>query len=454
MTRFSPRLTRRSFLAGFSALPFMPAAKALAALPVNPGIVVVGGGIAGMAAARTLMDGGYDCIVLEAKPRLGGRAYTETETFGFPYDRGCAWIRSADINPLSDLVRGNHFQVVDDTKKETWIFMDGKEATDAEYDKIGESMRAMSEKIDYGQEYYERHRKDVSLRDLAPPATRYDVIAHNTVGQLVTGSDTTRVSLFDVYQKTDTGTEWMIPDGMGYAMQRSLDADRIPVSLNTPVRSVTWYNADVVVDTPLGSIMTKGVVVTVPPVLLAEQRIRFDPFLPSWKTEAINALPAGLLDKVALTFQPGFLQNIPQGTSVLIQNGEKGPVWEFQMRPFGHDMAVGFIGGRGAGVLRQQGAEAAKRAALGALMSAFGPGIKDAVKAWQYSDWGNDPWARGSFSVQKVGFLSSREDIGKPIAQRLYFAGEACSLEWGGSATAAYLSGIRAAQEVMRWIKL
>jgi monoamine oxidase len=55
----------------------------------NPDVVVVGAGAAGLAAARNLLEAGLSVIVLEAEHRIGGRAFTESETFGFPYDRGC-----------------------------------------------------------------------------------------------------------------------------------------------------------------------------------------------------------------------------------------------------------------------------------------------------------------------------------------------------------------------------
>ena len=38
--------------------------------------------------------------VFEAMDRIGGRAWTETETFGFPFDRGCAWLHAGDRNPF------------------------------------------------------------------------------------------------------------------------------------------------------------------------------------------------------------------------------------------------------------------------------------------------------------------------------------------------------------------
>src|SRR3546814_3710901 len=48
-----------------------------------------------------LRDFGLSFVVLEAKDRIGGRAHTDTETFGTPWDRGAHWLHSAAVNPLT-----------------------------------------------------------------------------------------------------------------------------------------------------------------------------------------------------------------------------------------------------------------------------------------------------------------------------------------------------------------
>ena len=56
----------------------------------DPDVIVVGAGAAGLAAMRTLVERGLSAIALEARDRIGGRAWTDSETFGTPFDRGCA----------------------------------------------------------------------------------------------------------------------------------------------------------------------------------------------------------------------------------------------------------------------------------------------------------------------------------------------------------------------------
>ena len=62
-------------------------------------VVVIGGGAAGVAAARRLHRASIRCLLVEARPRLGGRAWTVHDSAGHALDLGCGWLHSADRNP-------------------------------------------------------------------------------------------------------------------------------------------------------------------------------------------------------------------------------------------------------------------------------------------------------------------------------------------------------------------
>jgi len=447
-----PPVTRRSFIAGMAALPALRAGQALSALPVNPGLIIIGGGVAGLAAANRLRSRGHQALILEAKNRLGGRVHTEWETFGFPYDHGADTLYSANVNPLAQLIRDRRYDLLTEAQPETWVYLDGKEASPEQYDAIGRALGDLSYQMDYGIEHYGREQRDVSIAQLSRPASRYDVLAHATIGPLFNGAETDRLSLYDIFQQTTTGVQWGVPDGLGHVIIRILGD--VPHLLSTPVRRVYWGSSDVQVETDRGMIATRGVLITVPPIIMHEKRLNFDPPLTGMKQDAIAALPAATYDKIAFSFQPGFLDAVPANTACLIQNGESGPVWEFIIRPHGRDMAVGTIGGKGANLLRLQTVETAKRAALGALISAFGSGVRMAVDKSHYTNWSMDEWIRCSYSYQRIGALYARENLARTERGRLFFAGEATSIEWAGSVTGAYLSGIRAADDMIRRLDL
>ena len=58
------------------------------ALPEVPHVVVIGAGIAGLAAATGLAERGVSVEVLEREPTLGGRVAGWTESDGLPNNRG------------------------------------------------------------------------------------------------------------------------------------------------------------------------------------------------------------------------------------------------------------------------------------------------------------------------------------------------------------------------------
>ncbi len=106
MNNFHP--SRRDLLAGLGGASLaltLPRLSFAQSLPANPDVVIIGAGGAGLSAARTLQAAGKSVVIVEAMSRVGGRAYAESETFGVPFDWGCAWIHAADRNPLLPLAK-------------------------------------------------------------------------------------------------------------------------------------------------------------------------------------------------------------------------------------------------------------------------------------------------------------------------------------------------------------
>ncbi len=64
-------------------------------------VIVVGAGAAGLGAASCAIAAGLNTIVLEAKERVGGRAFTDERVLGYPLYYGFHWFHSAIHNPLA-----------------------------------------------------------------------------------------------------------------------------------------------------------------------------------------------------------------------------------------------------------------------------------------------------------------------------------------------------------------
>ena len=94
-------LSRRTFLAGLAAYPLALNTQLQAANP--PTILIIGAGMAGLAAARTLMDQGFKVTILEGRERIGGRIHTSRAWPNLPMDLGASWIHGQKQNPITAL---------------------------------------------------------------------------------------------------------------------------------------------------------------------------------------------------------------------------------------------------------------------------------------------------------------------------------------------------------------
>ncbi|RED51249.1 flavin monoamine oxidase family protein [Aestuariispira insulae] len=450
---FSP-ISRRTFLGGFSAWAFSPAYVSASGLS---DCVIVGAGIAGISAAQALRRANRSVIILEARDRIGGRAYTESKTFGVPYDHGCAWLHSADQNPLTKMIEEQPgFTIVDEGSRDLWLYLDGREASEDDYSVLEEAHENLLRRIDRAVDRAETISdfEDRSIRDLSPPKGRIDRIAHTLVGPLEAGEETKRISALDVYRQIGTGVEWMVPQGMAAGILQALGP--VAAQLNTIVRRIDWQRPEILVETNMGRLRTRSVIVTVPTSLLAEETIEFIPHLPDWKRQAAENLPMGLLDKITLQFKPAFrsLAEEAETTGLLIQENNNSQTWSHILRPFGHDMTIGFLGGDTARSL--SGEPDADRItielALENLTSLFGSDIRTLFVKGHYTNWLQDPWARGAYSNAPPGQANARKMMARPVAERLFFAGEATVTDWSTQAPGAYLSGRRAAREVIEML--
>lgn len=436
----SLRLKRRTFLTALASLPAWPAA---AQLPTNPDVVIVGAGMAGLAAAKWLIGKEASVVLLEARKRTGGRVLTDTQSFGVSVDLGAAWLHSADANPVTPLVRMSGLKTVPDDE-DPLLYLDGKEATQSQYDSFFDAYERLTNAVDEAAD----EESDMAVAKASPARTLFDRLAHARFGPLETGMETDRLSVKDVAVQQRTGVEWMLPEGFGTFV--AAYAKGLPVKLEAKVERVRLTRDGVSIDSTAGTIQAKALIVTAPTAVLAEEAIRFDPPLPDWKRECFERLPMGLIDKIALHFKDNAFGDL-EFTTCYVRNGST-PLFASLVRPFGDDIAVCLVGGALARDLEKGGDAAAIDFALNGLRSVFGHGIRKEFRKGVFARWGSDPFAKGSHALAQIGHHEKRVLLAKPVG-RIFFAGEACASEWPMHVAGAFLSGVEAAKAALKEIR-
>ncbi|HEV7261052.1 MAG TPA: NAD(P)/FAD-dependent oxidoreductase [Bosea sp. (in: a-proteobacteria)] len=416
----------------------LPARNARAA---DVDVIVIGAGAAGLAAAHDLKAAGRKAIVLEARDRVGGRAFTDA-SLGPSYDAGAMFIHWAERNPWVRIAR----ELGIETRNESWgggfqVFASGKPMPEADRQR----RRGAFGQIDRRLDAADLSRRDLSIRDLLSDLGP-DVSPIASSGLLLSiGEESDRISARD-YQRLWAGDDLVVPSGYGNLVARH--GAGLDIRLNQPVSAIRWDGPDVAVTTPAGTLHANACIVTVPVGVLKAGTIRFTPALPSRTRNALDGLGMGALTKIALKVE-GERFGIAPGTSFL-EAGSPSRLMNFDMFPEGKDLVIAYCGGDYARELSVAGPEAARAHVTELLTQMVGADIGKAVTEMAFPAWWTDPFSRGSYSVCLPGRAAAREQLAEPIGGRIFIAGEATA--GGGAMTVggATLAGRTAAAAVAR----
>ena len=364
-------------------------------------VVIVGAGVAGLAAARTLMAAHKSVLVVEARERIGGRAVTDSTTFGFPFDQGAQWIEAGKTNPAMAILREANAKPILDRQEQT-LYLGGTELPKDEY--------ARFEKIavDASRKIAEALKKpDVPVGRLLVPQDPLERLAYAMVGPLEAGVENGELSARDFTRQPDTEPQYSVAEGLGAMIARW--GAKVPVKLGTRVVRIDSTGTQVQIVTTGGELNAKAVIVTVPTGVLAAGPFGFAPQLSAAKREAIAQLPMALYNKVALSFARKVI-DAPAGRSVSGLT-RKGQAFDAIVRPHNRDAAVVFVGGAQARQLEEEGGGAAVSFALSALAEIYGDELRGAVARSFATRWGKDPFARGSWSMATSASATASTEI-------------------------------------------
>lgn len=401
-------------------------------------VVIVGAGAAGIGAARRAGELGLRYALLEAMPRIGGRAVSDPRPFGVPWDRGCHWLHSASQNPFRDLADRYGFRYRSQAAPAIDLF-DGARldaAAAATVDAyLGESHARAVAAGEAG--------RDVPVSTVVDRDDRWYPYFHMTMRH-EWGAPPEAVSTADVlgYDRGDTGENWPVEDGYGALLARH--AAGVPVELSTPVERIEWGRSRLRVVTGRGVLEGRAVVLTVSTNVLAAEAIRFDPVLPDWKLAAAHATPLGSANKIGLAIDGRHL-GVDDDTGVAIAgSGDPAQGMAFQLRPYGWDLANGYVGGALSADLERAGEAEMVDYAVSCLRQLLGSDVGRHVRTGAATRWGAEPFIRGAYVAKRPGTGDQRAALRRPVDGRLFFAGEATPERCFSTCHGAYQSGIAA----------
>ncbi|KAG9442414.1 hypothetical protein H6P81_018268 [Aristolochia fimbriata] len=432
-----------------------------------PSVIVVGGGISGISAARILSDASFKVVLLESRDRLGGRVNTDY-SFGFPVDMGASWLHGVcNENSLAPLIRalgltmyrtsGDNSVLYDHDLESYALFdLDGRQVPQQLVIEVGDIFKRILKET---EKVRDEHTKDMSILKAISivlerqPDLRQKGLSHEVLQWFICRMEAWFAADADMISLKSWDQEPVLSGGHGLMVEgyhpviKALSKD-LDIRLNHRVKTIAqWYNRVIVTVEDGTDFIADAAIVTVPIGVLKANLIKFEPELPKWKVAAISEMGVGYENKIALCFDTVFWPNVELLGIVAPTSYSCGYFLNLH-KATGHPVLVYMAAGRFAYDMEKLSDEATVNFAMLQLKKMF-PGATEPVK-YLVSRWGTDPDALGSYSYDLVDMPADLyEKLRTPVGN-LFFGGEAVSTDHAGSVHGAYSSGILAAEDCMK----
>ena len=449
-------MQRRKFLKdSITGLPLILLTPTLldscSAVSENPNgktVVVIGGGISGLAAAKKLKEKGFTVIVIEAQEKIGGRTRTD-RSLGVAFDEGASWIHGPNGNPITNLAAqagANTFLTSDDSVD---VFdINGTAYTDTfltnSENQFGGALNAVRNAGTQTQSF------QTVFNSLYPTQINDRLWKYMLSAYLEfnTGGDISKLSskYFDDDEEY-SGADIIITNG--YDKITDFLAIGLDIRLNTRVLSINYANAKVNITTNTNNIEADYVVVSVPLGVLKNNAITFTPALPTNKMNAINNTNMGNVNKFLLVWNIPFwdtnLQYIGYTPNI------KGKFNYFlNLKKFtSSNGLMTFAFGDYATLTENMTDSQIINEIMLNLKSIYGNSIPNPTNFLR-TKWGQNINSYGAYSYATNGSTSSDFDIlASEVNNKLFFAGEHTERQYRGTVHGAYLSGLREADKII-----
>ena len=436
------------------AASFCP--RPLAAPSLNTDVLVVGAGLSGLVAAGDLTKAGLKVVVLEAAETIGGRTKMARLGKSVPVDLGAMWIHGWRGNPLAGLARANGAELLPFDWDECATFDSAARQLDPV--QVAKDDRVLQRALDFSRRWSRELSADAPLSKGIDLFARQEKLGPSERAALAAETYSS-ITLDYAASPADLSAWWwdegkefgggdcLVRGGIG-ALAAGL-AGNLDIRTGAVVELVDSSGASPRVTLRGGEELTAAaVLVTLPLGVLKSGSVRFVPELPEKKRSAIKNLGFGSYQKTFLLFEDG--TRFPAGRVIRERTG--GAPWSEWCNLsdiLGSPVLMALNAGPAARRVEAMAEAEMARSATDALRRFTGMTIPF-PRAVLGTQWGADPFTRGAYSYAAVGSgPDQRRGLGEPLDGRVYFAGEATSVDYPSTAHGALLSGRSAARRIL-----
>jgi monoamine oxidase len=422
----------------------------------HPDVLIIGAGVAGLAAANALASSGRQVTILEARDRIGGRIFTlHPGEVNFPVELGAEFIHGRPPE-LLDLLRDantnlQHAGGVDS------CFRDGKlsrcEESDKAFALLDELGGFVKREGDMSfQAFLQRRQPSAEIAERASAFVEgFNAADARRIGIAALARQQQAEEEIGGFESSRSTTGY---DVLLNYLARRVEAAGSHILISSPVKSLQWKTGEVIAHTLSGqSFSAPKAVVTLPLGVLKARSVAIDPE-PARTLAAADRMEAGSVRRLVLVFRtPFWKEKMPPNLSDMrfLFTDTMKPATYWTQHPSDAPMLIGWLGGPQADAIDDPGQLPAQ--ALRSLERIFSlpPQSLDAqLRNWYMHDWQNDPYTLGAYSYAPAGALDCSATMAEPVANTLFFAGEHTDTtgHWG-TVHGALRSGLRAATQVL-----
>ncbi len=441
-------------------------------------VIVVGAGLAGLSAARTIAAAGRSVVVLEARDRVGGRIVNHDLGDGKVVEMGGQWAGPGQdrILALAAECGIDTFPTYDTGKKV--LYFGGKRGTysgsipkispvvlfdigqaQARFESLAKKVPTDAPWKAARARHWDGQTFGAWIRRNTATAGAATLLALGT--EAVFAAEPDELSLLHVLFYSHSGGSFQrLIDTTGGAQQdrfvggSALIAEKLAgqlgqevIRLSAPVTKINFTGRQLAATTPAGQFEAEKIIVTVPPLLAG--RIEYEPALPSWREQLTHRAPMGAVIKCQVIYHEPFWREAGLSGQATSDGAGSRVVFDNTPPDGSPGVLLAFCEGDEARRLGRQPAQVRREEVIASLVRYFGPKAASTA-GYAELDWQREPWSLGCYGTLFGPSVWTRygQALTTPVGP-IHWAGTETSPVWCGYMDGAVRSGERAAGAVL-----